>query len=307
MNASPLHGLVAAVHTPFDAAGELDLDAIEAQAGYLSQHGITAAFVAGTTGEGHSLTIDERRRLATRWVQVTHGSELDVIVHAGHNCLRDGRELAAHAQSIDARAVAAVAPSYFKPSSLDSLIGCCAEIAGGAPGLPFYYYDIPSWTGVDIPVAALLEQVRDRVPNFAGVKFTSQDLGAFQAARHAAGGAFETRGGCDEALLAGLSLGAVAAVGSTYNFAAPLGQRVMTAFMAGDLESARANQWRIQQLVQSMAPHGYLGAAKAVMAMHGISVGAPRLPCTRLAAESVKALRADLEQIGFFDWLGENG
>ena len=305
MNAPPFGGLVAAVHTPFDDAGELDLAVVEAQAEALARTGIAAAFVAGTTGEGHSLTLDERRQLASRWAEVTHGSSVDVIVHAGHNCLRDGRDLAAHAETIGARAVSAVAPSYFKPTSVEGLIGCCAEIAGGAPGLPFYYYDIPSWTGIALPVADLLEEVRSKVPNCVGVKFTSQDLGAFQAARHAAGGAFEILWGCDEALLAGLSLGAQAAVGSTYNFAAILGHRVMAAFGRGDLAAARVAQWRIQLLVQTLVPYGYLGAAKAVMTMHGIQVGIPRLPCAPLDNDQHDALRADLERIGYFDWLSE--
>ena len=305
MNAPAFDGLIAAVHTPFAETGEIELAVVEAQAEDLARNGVKAAFIAGTTGEGHSLTLDERRRLATRWSEVTQQSALEFIVHAGHNCLRDARELAAHAEQIGARAVSAVAPSYFKPASAADLIGCCAEIAGGCPGLPFYYYDIPSWTGIAVPVADVLEGIRNRVPNCAGVKFTSQDLGAFQAARQAASGSFEILWGCDEALLAGLSLGAQAAVGSTYNFAAVLAHRVMAAAARGDLDQARAAQWRIQLLVQTLAPYGYLGAAKAVMAMQGIPVGGPRLPCAPLAAKGQQALRADLERIGYFDWPGE--
>ena len=76
--------------------------------------------------------------LKERWIAVARGSSLRVVVHAGANCLSDAAALAAHAQQCKADAVAALAPSYFKPRSIDSLIDCCVEIAASAPELPFY-------------------------------------------------------------------------------------------------------------------------------------------------------------------------
>src|SRR4051812_29592971 len=116
-----LLGLVAATHTPFvGAGGELDLTAVERQAEHLLQSRVTAAFVAGTTGESLSLTVEERLALARRWAEVARGSALRVVVHVGANCLADARALAAHAQSVGAAAVAAVDPSYFRPASVDA-------------------------------------------------------------------------------------------------------------------------------------------------------------------------------------------
>jgi N-acetylneuraminate lyase len=62
----PLVGIVAAVHTPFRADGSLNLDAVQAQAAHLRVHGIELAFVGGSTGESHSLSLEERRDLARR-------------------------------------------------------------------------------------------------------------------------------------------------------------------------------------------------------------------------------------------------
>ena len=75
-----------------------------------------------------------------------------MVVHVGSNCLADARELAVQAQSFGAAAIAALAPSDFKPGSVDVLIACSTEIAGAAPDLPFYFYDIPSMTGVRLPM-----------------------------------------------------------------------------------------------------------------------------------------------------------
>src|SRR5690349_10205207 len=140
-----LNGLVAATHTPFRPDGELNLAAIERQAEHLIRAGVSAVFVGGTTGESHSLTLDERLALARRWAEVVHGSPLRLVIHVGSNCIPDARALASQAQSLgDVAAIAALAPSYFKPASLATLVDCCAAIAAAAPALPFYFYDIPS-------------------------------------------------------------------------------------------------------------------------------------------------------------------
>jgi N-acetylneuraminate lyase len=96
---SRIRGIVAATHTPFHADGSLNLAVVEAQAAHLLRNGVHYAFVSGTTGESHSLTLDERRQLTVRWTEVTRGSELKVIVHVGGNCLADARTLAAQANS----------------------------------------------------------------------------------------------------------------------------------------------------------------------------------------------------------------
>lgn len=298
-----LTGLVAAVHSPFAPDGSLDLAAVEQQADHLVRNRVATAFIAGSTGESHSLTADERRLLTQRWVEVARDRPLDVIVHVGSNCLADARMLAAHAQALGARAVAAISPSYFKPASLDALVDTCAEIAGAAPQTPFYYYDIPSMTDVQFAMHEFLARARTRVPNLAGLKFTNADLMVYQLCLRAEGGAFDVLWGRDEYLLAALALGARGAVGSTYNFAAPVYHRLIDRFEAGDLAAAREEQFRSVRLIELLAGYGFMGAAKAVMNMLGIDVGPPRLPLTRLAADDVLRLGRDLESLGFFDWV----
>ena len=303
MKSYPLTGLVAATHSPFHADGSLNLTIVEKQAAHLSANGVKFAFICGSTGESHSLTAEERRALAVRWMEVTRGSALKVIVHVGTNCLADARSLAAHAQSVGAAAVSALAPSYFKPRSVPSLVDCCAEIAGGCPELPFFYYDIPALTGFTLPMLDFLTQARERIPNLAGIKFTNADLMMFQQTLRFDGGAFSVPWGCDEYLLAALALGATGAVGSSYNFAAPVYHRVIAAFERGDLKAARDAQFQSVQLIALLASRGYMGAAKATMKMLGVDVGPARLPNGSLTGEQQATLRGDLEKLGFFDWV----
>lgn len=297
-----LHGLVAATHTPFNAAGDLNLAAVEKQSEHLLRNRVKTVFIGGTTGECHSLTVAERLALTQRWCAVTRGTTQRVVVHVGSNCLSDSRALAAQAQSAGAAAIGALAPSYFKPKSLDVLIDCCRDIAAAAPELPFYYYDIPSFTGVNLSMPDFLAAAPERIPTLAGIKFTNPDLIAYQKCLHSEP-KFDIPWGMDECLLAALSLGASGAVGSTYNFAAPLYHRLISAFAKGNLAAARREQFRSVQLVDLLAGFGYMAAAKAVMGMLDVDVGPARLPNTGLTAKDRTRLKSSLEKLGFFDWL----
>ena len=297
-----LTGLVAATHTPFHADGSLNLAIVERQASHLLGQGVKFAFIGGTTGESSSLSLEERRALCVRWMEVARGSELKVIVHVGANALGDARNLAAQAQEMGAAAVAALAPSYFKPANMTRLVDCMADIAAAAPELPFYYYEIPVLTGIHLPPSEFLAQASGRIPNMAGIKFTSNNLMEYQLCRAFGTGAFDIPFGFDEMLLSALVLGAQGAVGSSFNFAAPIYLRVMKAFAAGDMKTAREEQFRSVQLIALLASRGYMGAAKATIKMLGVDVGPARLPNGSLNAEQQTALRVDLEKLGFFEW-----
>jgi N-acetylneuraminate lyase len=304
---TPFVGLVPAVLTPFDAAGELNLAAVEPHAALLAREGAVGVFVGGTTGEFSSLTFEERLALAARWAAAVRGTPLRLVAHVGANCLQDAKHLAAHANSLGAAAIAAVAPSYVKPKSLDVLIAWCAEVAAAAPNTPFYFYDIPILTGVALPMADFLEQASARVPTLVGVKFTNPDLMTFQRLLRAAGGRFDVLFGLDEQLLAAVVLGARGAVGSGYNFAAPLYNRLLAAAGANDFATARAEQYRGVELMVLMQRYGYLAAAKEIMRLRGIDLGPVRLPHATLTTGEAAAFRRELASSGLLGAIGAGG
>lgn len=299
-----LTGLVAAAHSPFNPDGSLNLAAVEAQAQHLAAHRVPVTFICGSTGESHSLTLAERRQLAQRWLELAPDFGLKVIVHVGSNCLPDARELAAHAEAHGALAISALAPCYFRPRALADLVDWCAAIAEAAPATPFYFYDIPVLTGVKFCMKTFLAQAGERIPTLNGIKFTNSDFMAYAQCLTVGDGAFDIPWGIDEAMLSALAIGARGAVGSSYNFAAPVYQRLMAAFARGDLPAARLEQGRSVRLIETLAAYGYMGAAKAVMGMLGVPVGPARLPNTNPAPEQLVRLRRELEAMGFFDWIG---
>ncbi len=304
MNRPPLlEGLVAAVFTPFKPDGSLNLGIVEKQAAHLLRTGVRGAFVGGTTGESSSLTVEERRQLAAEWCQSTRGTALKVVVHTGANCLADACALAADAERLGADAIAAVAPSYFRPPALELLVACSARIAAAAPNTPFYYYDIPGMTGISFSMPEFLEKAPAHVPTFAGLKLSRPDLVTLLQCLESGNGRWEISWGVDEWLLGALATGVRGAVGSSYNFAAPLYRGLSEAFARGDFASARVAQSRSVKLIALLSRHGYMGAAKAVMSMLGIDVGPARLPNASLADREVNILRQELETLGFFDWI----
>ncbi|MEZ6139378.1 MAG: dihydrodipicolinate synthase family protein [Zavarzinella sp.] len=301
MSANHLRGLIAATHTPFHADGTLNLAPLESLAEHLDRIGVAGVFIGGTTGESLSLSIEERMNLAERWSEICKWSPLKLIVHVGSNSLADARTLAHHASTLHVTAISAVAPCYFKPTKAIALVEICREIASAAPLLPFYYYDIPSFTGIQVPLMSFVEQVCEAVPNFAGIKFSNPDLALYQNCLHFAEGQLDLPFGIDEYLLAAVSLGAKAAVGSSYNFSAPIYLALLRAVEAGDWPLARALQYQGLQIIQVLAKYGYLAASKCVLEHLGIAVGTTRLPLLPLDATQEAELKADLDQIGFWE------
>ncbi|XP_069402328.1 N-acetylneuraminate lyase isoform X3 [Ovis canadensis] len=209
-----LQGLVAATITPMTEHGEINFSVIGRYVDYLvEEQGVKNVFVNGTTGEGLSLSISERCRVAEEWVtqgrnkgpgclwhtskdehwrlreNLFHGqilrtfkigknfSQLDqIVIHVGALSLKESQELAQHAAEIGADGIAVIAPFFLKPWNKDVLISFLKEVAAAAPALPFYYYHIPALTGVKIRAEELLDGIQDKIPSFQGLKFSDTDL-----------------------------------------------------------------------------------------------------------------------------------
>ncbi|QXD15088.1 dihydrodipicolinate synthase family protein [Rhodocaloribacter litoris] len=301
MKYKPLTGLVAAAFTPLQANGALDLDRIPAVVDHLQRDGVSALYILGSTGEGVSLTTQERMAVAEAYVQAARG-RLPVVVQVGHNSLAEARTLAAHAQHIGADAISAMPPEYFKPETIEVLVDSLAEITQAAPELPFYYYHIPALTGVHLSMEAFLQQGSKRLSTLAGIKFSDRRLEELQACRHIEPGRFDVLFGVDEMFLSGLVLGVRGAVGSTYNFAAPLFRRILHYVETGNLERAEHLQARANRMIQAILHHGGRGGLKAVMSLIGLDLGGHRLPLQTPGPDALRAMRQALENMGFFEW-----
>ena len=217
-----IRGLVAAPFTPFAPDGALDTAPIGALVAHLKRKGISGIFINGSTGECASLSESERLAAAEAYVSAAREHGLVSVVHVGHDCLPTSCAFAAQAVELGADAIATIPTSYFKLASVHTLVGYLQSIAAAAPGLPLFYYHIPRLTGSDFDMLELLRAAGRELPDLAGIKYSSPELSTFATCKAFDGGRYNMLFGVDEMLLAGLAMGADGAVGSTYNFMAPL-------------------------------------------------------------------------------------
>ena len=301
MTQERLSGLIAAPFTAMKKDGSINLDAVEKHVELLINNGVKGAFICGTTGEGLSLSVEERMTLAKRWREAA-GDDLAIIVHVSHTCLSDCQALAAHAEQIGANSIGVMPPFFFKPGSVDDLASYCAQVASAAGDLPFYLYHIPVMTGVKFPIVDFLKSASEKIPTLAGVKFTNEDLMDFGLCLNLHNGKYNMLFGRDEILLAALSLGAKGAVGSTYNYAAPLYKRLIEAFNTGNLKTAGDLQSKSIRMVKILSRYGTLSAGKAAMKLVGVDCGPVRPPVRKLTDADFQNLSEQLRNIGFEDF-----
>ncbi len=296
--------MIAACHTPFHPDGSLNLALVPKQAELFRRNGVDGVFCCGTTGEGPSLTTAERKEVAAAWA--AHRGSLKLIVHVGHSCGRDAADLAAHAKSIGVDAVAACAPTFFKPPTAADLVEFMAPVAAACAPLPFLYYDLPSVTGVRLSAAEFLHIAAVSIPNVGGVKFTNIDAVTVQECVTAGGGRYAVYWGVDEMLLSALAVGVRSAVGSTYNFTSTLHREIAAAFDGEDVETAARLQRESVRMIRVLEKYGgMVTGGKAVMGLYGIDCGPVRSPLVPLSAEQVAKLWDEVRGLAALNPLGE--
>lgn len=161
-----LHGAIAAALTPL-RDGAFDEGALEPYIDFLVAHGVEGLLALGTTGEGVLFSPNERREIAAAFVGAGR-DRLQVAVHCGAQTTADTVALAEHAAVVGADAVAVIAPPYFALDE-DELLAHFEAAAAACSPLPFYAYEFAARSGYAIP-PAVLERLRERAPNLAGLK-----------------------------------------------------------------------------------------------------------------------------------------
>ena len=170
-----IQGLIAAAFTPFHEDGSLNLGLVPALVEKLLQDGLKGIFVCGSNGEGPNMTTEERMKVTEAFVKAAN-KRLLIIVHVGHSSIAESKRLAVHAQAIGADAFSSVAAFYFKPTSVETLVHCMAEIASAAPQLPFYYYHIPILTGVGMDMIDFLKITEDEKTRINAIRLKSMRI-----------------------------------------------------------------------------------------------------------------------------------
>jgi N-acetylneuraminate lyase len=297
MNVCKLSGLIAAPHTAFSSQSKVNTAIITRQAKVLIQQKVSGAYICGTTGEGVSCSVDEREAVMKAWVESAQG-KLFIIAHVGALSMTDIKRLVKSAEAFGVDAISIIPPNFFKPASIDGLITFLQEATKGCT-LPFYYYHT-TMSGVSLDMVTFLEKAQGRLPYLAGIKFNYPDLYIYQNCLRACNGKYDIVWGIDEWFAGAVACGAKAAIGSTYNYAAPLYYRIWENMRKADLDAVQADMTRVCKIVDILVEFGGVAAGKAMMKAHGLDLGTVRYPLTPLTKEEKKTILDRLESIGGF-------
>lgn len=290
-----VRGVLPALVTSFDEEGRIDPDRIGGHVEWLIERGIAGLFVAGTTGEGLSLPVEERERLLD-FLAGRFGSRLALIAHVAHPVVEEARRLARHAAGAGARAVAAVGPIYYR-ATIEGLRRYYEAIASAAD-IPFLGYYLPDYTGLEM-TAEEVERELLPIPRFAGMKFTSPDHFLLRAIAERAGGRLTLYSGYDEMALSGLLCGCGGLIGSHYNAFPEVWVHLCEAYERGDLEEANRWMGRGVRIVEALRPFPTIPAVKAAMRLRGVDAGDTRPPLEPVDGALLDAVGRALEGIPF--------
>ncbi|XP_060520137.1 N-acetylneuraminate lyase-like [Cylas formicarius] len=290
-------GLIAPVFTAFNNDLSINTNVIPKYAKFLLDSGINGVLVHGTTGEGVSLSVEEREKVTEAWLQAVKQTKQHLMVQVGGCPLPDAIRLAKHAESIGADSLLCLPELYFKPTNPQELIDYLKNIGQAAPKTPLLYYHIPAWSNVNVNMEDFLNQVGNQIPSFKGIKYTSNDLSAGYDATKAAGGKFAVFLGADSLMAGAFTQGFDSSIATSLNILPQFGVQILKAVQSSKLEEARKLQDKLTAACKVITKNGaWVPTMKAAMnSLTPINVGPARPPLKNLTSDQIKELETSIK------------
>lgn len=288
MNQKPFFtGVCTALVTPF-YRGEVNYPMLERLLQYQLDAGIHTIVICGTTGESPTLSDSEKLELFRR-SKAYVGETCKIIAGTGSNSTEHALALSAAAEQVGVDGLLLVSPYYNKATS-QGLYAHYSAIAA-AVHIPCILYNVPSRTGVDIPVE-VYRKLR-RIPNIVGVKEASSDIVKIAKIRSECPD-FTVWSGNDDQIVPVLSLGGQGVISVLSNVAPEKTKAMAEAALDGDFDTASALQIELLPLIRALFSEVNPIPVKAAMQELGFDCGACRLPLTPMAPDNFEKLKAVL-------------
>lgn len=278
-------GVCTALVTPFKD-GNINFSLLEVLLERQIAAGIPTICLCGTTGEAPTLS-DQEKLAMIRFAKTKVGDSCMILAGTGGNSTSHAVELSKAAVQAGADALLVVSP-YYNKANAEGLIAHYCQICTSVP-IPVVIYNVPSRTGLDIPVPVYQELAK--LPNVAGVKEASCDMRKVAQIRMQCPGDFTVWSGNDDLILPTAALGCKGVVSVISNVEPLLTQTMTQAAMDGDLDTALNLQKKLWPLLQALSCDINPIPVKAAMKVIGYDCGQCRLPLTDLPAEKIKFLK----------------
>jgi len=288
------NGIMPALVTPFlEDRKTVDEKATRDLIEHLLGQGADGFYILGSTGEGLLMEETERMRMCEIVVSQVAGRK-PVILHIADMNFECAVRLAKHGEQVGVDAISALPPLFFHYTN-DDIYKYYRDLATST-NLPFIMYNHLSANG---GMSADLVTKLFEVDNITGVKWTLNNYYGMMELKEKTKGEMNIINGPDEMLIQGLSAGANAGIGTTYNVMLPMYKEIYRAFNAGEVEKAMETQRKASAVVTVMLKHEVLPATKYMCKMMGYPVGDCSCPLHQYKEEQTKALEADLATAGW--------
>lgn len=278
-------GACTALVTPF-LNGKVNYPMMEQLLRRQIDAGIRAVVICGTTGEAPTLSDDEKLEMFRRAKKYVGDSCL-IIAGTGSNCTEHAVALSKAAEAVGADALLIVSP-YYNKATPEGLTAHYTAIAS-AVHIPLILYNVPSRTGVDIPVSVY--KCLSQLPNIAGVKEASADISKIAKIKAACPSDFSVWSGNDDQAVAVMSLGGAGVISVLSNVVPAQTQLMAQAALDGDFDTAADLQIRLLPLIELLFCEVNPIPVKAAMKLVGYDCGSCRMPLTSLGPENLEKLR----------------
>ncbi|MBQ4052251.1 MAG: 4-hydroxy-tetrahydrodipicolinate synthase [Clostridia bacterium] len=285
-------GVATALITPFKNDGALDITGLEQLIEFQIENGIHALVLAGTTGEGSTLTFEEFRSLIKNGVEFARG-RVPVIAGTGSNNTEKAKLLSKEAQEQGADGLLMVTP-YYNKTTQEGLVRHYTEILDSV-SIPAILYNVPSRTGMTIEAKTAL--TLSRHPNVVGIKEASGNIGATAELIYTCPG-LHVYSGNDDQTLPILSLGGAGVISVLSNVAPQETQRIYTLFEQGKNQKAAQLQLRLLPLIRALFSQVNPIPIKGAMAIQGLPGGEPRLPLVPCSSQVLTQIKNAIKEAG---------
>lgn len=251
--------------------------------------GIRNIVLCGTTGEAATLSDGEKLEIFRRGKEFV-GDKCRIIAGTGSNHTHHAVQLSMAAEKMGADALLVVSP-YYNKATPDGLYAHYEAIAR-AVHIPVILYNVPSRTGLDIPVDVYKRL--GNIPNIAGVKEASPDISKISRILAACGPDFSVWSGNDDQAVAAIALGARGVISVLANVLPGETQAMALAALDGDFDTAAALNLRLLALTEALFQEVNPIPVKAAMKLIGYDCGQCRLPLCAPRPETLEKLKAIL-------------
>jgi 4-hydroxy-tetrahydrodipicolinate synthase len=290
---SGIRGSIAPVITPFTEDDAVDEHSLRGLIRWQLANGSHGISVGGSTGEPSAQTTAERAR-AIRIAADEVADRVPFLPGTGSAKLDETLELTDIAREAGADAVLVITPYYARPTQ-EALYKWYATVATEFPDLPLVIYNVPTRTAVDIAPATVARLFRD-FENVVGIKETTKDFEHFSRVLYEVGPQLMVWSGIELLCLPLLALGGAGFVSATANLAPAAAAQMYEAFVAGDLNRARALHYQLHPLVDLTFVETNPAPVKWVLAQRGLITSArvrpPLITPTAAGRDKIRQLLA---------------